>query len=106
MRYARVPLEGPRMTEAANRDLSYLSPAAHGLGAVFARPKLIAFACIAALAGLGWFVLGLQAAGVGLFEVLCRPLAAGGAGSRGPAATGQAESSNAGFAHFGSSPKW
>ena len=68
------------MTEAANRDLSYLSPAAHGLGAVFARPKLIAFACIAALAGLGWFVLGLQAAGVGLFEVLCRPLATGGVG--------------------------
>jgi predicted metal-binding membrane protein len=80
MRYAQVPLEGPRMTEAAKRDLSYLSPAAHGLGAVFARPKLIAFACIAALAGLGWFVLGLQAAGVGLFEVLCRPLATGGAG--------------------------
>jgi len=80
MRYARVPLEGPRVTEAADHDLSYLSPAAHRLGAVFARPKLIAFACIAVLAGLGWFVLGLQAAGVGLFEVLCRPLAAGGAG--------------------------
>jgi predicted metal-binding membrane protein len=68
------------MTEAADRDLSYLSPAAHGLGAVFARPKLIAFACIALLAGLGWLVLGLQAAGVGLFEVLCRPLAANGTG--------------------------
>jgi len=68
------------MTEAANRDLSYLSPGAHRLGAVFARPKLIAFACIAVMAGLGWLVLGLQAAGVGLFEVLCRPLAAGGAG--------------------------
>ncbi len=62
------------MTETTGHKLDHLSPAASRLGAVFARPKVIAAICVVALAGLGWFILGLQAAGVGLFEALCRAL--------------------------------
>lgn len=60
------------MSEAADHKLVHLPPGASRLGAVFARPKLIAVLCIVALAGAGWFYLGLQAAG--FVEVLCRTL--------------------------------
>jgi predicted metal-binding membrane protein len=59
------------MTEAAGHELSHLSRAASSLGAVFARPKFIAMACVVVLGGLGWFYLGLEAGG--MFDVLCRP---------------------------------
>lgn len=65
------------MSQTAGHDLSHLSPAAGRLGAVFARPKGIAVVCVIGLAGLGWFVLGLQAANIGWLEALCRPLAVG-----------------------------
>jgi predicted metal-binding membrane protein len=64
------------MTNAADHDLPYLSPAVSCLAAAFARPKLIAMLCIVALAGTGWFYLGLQASGV--LDVLCRALPDGG----------------------------
>lgn len=53
------------MTDAADHRLDHLSPAAGRLGAVFARPKWLAVACIVALTGLGWLYLGLLAAGMG-----------------------------------------
>jgi predicted metal-binding membrane protein len=65
------------MTEAARHTLDHLSPAARRLGAAFARPKVIAAACVVALAGLGWFALGLQAANVGMIDALCRAIAGG-----------------------------
>lgn len=67
------------MTEAAGHKLVHLPPAASRLGATFARPKLIAVACVVLLAGAGWFYLGLQAAG--LLDVLCRPMSNGGQAS-------------------------
>ena len=62
--------------------LAYLSPAAAGLGGIFARPRAIAILCIVALTGLGWVYLGLLAGGntagggdfLGLFGALCRPV--------------------------------
>ncbi|MGE3870064.1 MAG: DUF2182 domain-containing protein [Pseudorhodoplanes sp.] len=73
------------MSEFANRSFDHLSPAAAGLGAALLRPRLIAIACLVALAGGGWVVLGLlagqAAAGGTLIEALgalCRPGAGGG----------------------------
>ena len=63
------------MTETARHDLPHLPPAASRLGAVFARPKVLAAICVVALAGLGWLALGLLYSGMGAFETLCRPLA-------------------------------
>src|SRR5450755_3384673 len=68
-----------RMSEATGHDLSHLPPAASRLGAVFARPKVLAAICVVALAGLGWLALGLLFFGMGAFEALCRPLAVSGA---------------------------
>jgi predicted metal-binding membrane protein len=65
------------MTEAAGHKLDHLSPAASRLGAVFARPKVLAAICVVALAGLGWFALALQAANVGAVDALCRALVSG-----------------------------
>jgi predicted metal-binding membrane protein len=65
------------MTEAAGHKLEHLPPAASRLGAVFARPKVLAIACMIALAGLGWFALALQAANVGMADALCRALVNG-----------------------------
>ena len=58
------------MSEAAGHDLSHLPPAASRLGAVFARPKVMAAICVIALAGLGWLALGLLFAGMGAFDAL------------------------------------
>jgi predicted metal-binding membrane protein len=66
------------MSQVADHKLAHLPPAASRLGAVVARPRLIAILCIVTLAGAGWFYLGLQAAGV--FDVLCRALSDGGQG--------------------------
>ena len=65
------------MSEAAGHELPHLSPAASRLGAAFARPRVLAMVCVVVLAGLGWFTLGLHAAGV--LDALCRPIAGGGA---------------------------
>ena len=70
------------MTEIVeDRALTHLSPAESRLGAVFARPRTVAWLCIVALSGLGWAYLAL-AAGVaeanglrGLIAALCRPAA-------------------------------
>jgi predicted metal-binding membrane protein len=70
------------MTQAAGQnlrdhDLPNLSPAESRLGGIFARPKVIAIACIVALTGLGWFALALMAADQSLFATLCRPALGG-----------------------------
>jgi predicted metal-binding membrane protein len=62
---------------AAGHNLDHLSPAASRLGAVFARPKMLAAICVVALTGLGWFALALQAANVGVVDALCRALLGG-----------------------------
>ena len=62
---------------AAGHNLDYLSPAAGRLGAVFARPRVLAVICVVALAGLGWFALALQAANAGMVDALCRALVGG-----------------------------
>jgi predicted metal-binding membrane protein len=53
------------MTQAADRHLRHLSPAASRLGAVFARPKVLAVICVVLLAALGWLYLGLLIGGMG-----------------------------------------
>ena len=60
------------MTDATGQALHHLSPAATWLGAAFARPKVIAVVCVVVLAGLGWSILGLQAAGA--LDVLCQAM--------------------------------
>jgi predicted metal-binding membrane protein len=67
------------MTETARHDLPHLAPVASRLGAVFARPKVLAVVCVVTLAGLGWLALGLMYSSLGAFEALCRPLAISGA---------------------------
>jgi len=67
------------MSEAAGKKLDHLPPGASRLAAAFARPKTIAIICVVALAGLGWSYLGLQAAGVGMLDALCRAMAGDGA---------------------------
>jgi predicted metal-binding membrane protein len=63
------------MTDRADHGFDYLPPAAAGLGATFARPRLIAWGCVIALAALGWLALGLMAEsnGIATFAALCRP---------------------------------
>jgi predicted metal-binding membrane protein len=63
------------MSEAADHDLTQLPPAPGRLGAVFARPKVLAAICVVALAGLGWLALGLLFSGMGAFDALCQSLA-------------------------------
>jgi predicted metal-binding membrane protein len=53
------------MSETADRKPILLPPTAGGLRAALARPKLMAAACVVALAGLGWLYLGLAVAGMG-----------------------------------------
>jgi predicted metal-binding membrane protein len=69
------------MSDAADRDLTHLSPAVIRLAGVFARPKVIAVACVVLLAGLGWAYLALLTAGMdgpsSAFNVLCRAMADG-----------------------------
>lgn len=65
------------MTEATGHKLDHLPPAASRLGAVFARPRVLAAICVIALATLGWFALALQAANVGMIDALCTALAGG-----------------------------
>jgi len=56
---------GSGMTKAAEHDFSHLPPAAGRLGATFARPKLVAVACVVVLAALGWLYLALLVANMG-----------------------------------------
>ncbi len=53
------------MGKTAAHDFSHLAPAAGRLGAVFARPKVLAIACVLALAALGWLYLALLIAHMG-----------------------------------------
>jgi predicted metal-binding membrane protein len=62
------------MSEAADRDLTHLPPAASRLGAAFARPKALAAICVLALTGLGWLALGLIYSGMGTYDALCQAL--------------------------------
>jgi predicted metal-binding membrane protein len=62
------------MTEVADHSLSHLPPATARLGAVLARPKRLAVACIIVLAGLGWFYVGLLTVSMsppGVWAALC-----------------------------------
>jgi predicted metal-binding membrane protein len=65
------------MTDATDQRLSHLTPNTSRLGAAFARPKVLAVICVIALAGLGWFALGLMVLGVTAFDALCKPLIGG-----------------------------
>jgi predicted metal-binding membrane protein len=78
MRYAEAA-----MSEAADQDFSHLTPAAAGLGHIFARPKMLAALCVVVLTGLGWLYSALLLAGLGgsfgglgpsVVQALCRPL--------------------------------
>ena len=71
------------MTETTGYDFAHLAPAEAGLGRTFARPKAIAAACVVAIAGLGWFYVGLLTAAPGegygspwlaVMQTLCRTL--------------------------------
>lgn len=53
------------MSDIGDRRLSHLSAAASRLGAVLARPKVLAIALVAAIAGLGWLYLGLMIGNMG-----------------------------------------
>lgn len=80
------------MTHTAGHNFDHLPPAAAGLAQVFARPKMIAAACVIVLAGLGWLYLALLVAysggsvagfGGSLIQALCRPLPDGSWSARG-----------------------
>jgi predicted metal-binding membrane protein len=62
------------MTETARHDLPHLPPAARRLGAMFARPKVLAVICVVALTAFGWLAFGLMYAGTSPFEAMCRAL--------------------------------
>jgi predicted metal-binding membrane protein len=47
------------MSKTAEHDFSHLPSAAGRLGAAFARPKILAVACVVTLAALGWLYLAL-----------------------------------------------
>jgi predicted metal-binding membrane protein len=53
------------MSKAAQPDFSNLPPAASRLGAAFARPRVLAVACVISLATLGWLYLALLIAHMG-----------------------------------------
>lgn len=76
------------MTEATERRLAYLPLAGMRLGQAFARPKVLASACVVALTALGWLYLGLLIANIGVatpqgVTALCRPLLDAGTGEGG-----------------------
>ncbi len=72
------------MADIADHSLPHLPRATARLGAVFARPKMIAALCVIVLAGLGWIYLGILSANStpassGLWSwiaALCRPAVA------------------------------
>jgi predicted metal-binding membrane protein len=62
------------MSQSAGFNLSHLPVAERRLGAAFARPKLVAIACVIALTLLGWLSLALMTAPMdGVIATLCRP---------------------------------
>jgi len=79
------------VTELAHQDLvhqdalTHLSAAETRLSEVLARPKRIAFGCIAVLTGVGWLALALMISGRSLnwdaWQALCQPALAGASGS-------------------------
>jgi predicted metal-binding membrane protein len=69
------------LRDTSARVFGHLTPAAAGLGNVFARPKAVAALCVIALAGLGWLYLGVlliamqEHSGLfGFLQALCSPL--------------------------------
>jgi len=69
------------MSETADHNFEHLSPAAAGLGHIFARPKILAAFCVITLAGVGWSYIGLLVGGTGktldgpsVLQTLCGPL--------------------------------
>ena len=62
------------MTDRTDQGFAFLPPAEAGLGAAFARPKLIAVACVVVLTALGWLALGADGRRTAAaFGALCRP---------------------------------
>jgi predicted metal-binding membrane protein len=62
------------MSQSAGFNFSHLQAAERRLGAAFARPKLVAIACVIALTLLGWLSLALMTAQMdGVIATLCRP---------------------------------
>jgi predicted metal-binding membrane protein len=74
---------GSIMADIANHMLPHLAPAAARLGAVSARPKMIAVVCVIVLAGAGWIYLGILSGSSApesgslwsWLSALCRPAA-------------------------------
>jgi predicted metal-binding membrane protein len=63
------------MSDIAEHNLDFLPPGAAALAKAAARPRATAMICVAALAGLGWFYLGLRySSDTDIFAALCRPL--------------------------------
>src|SRR5262245_49976025 len=56
---------------------THLTAAETRLSGALARPKRIAFACIALLTGAGWLALALMSSGTGWWQALCQPSGAG-----------------------------
>ncbi len=85
---------GKGVTDLAT-SFTHLTPPAARLGAVFARPRVIAALCVVSLAGLGWLYLGLIAGGAvaqggdfwSLMRTLCRPIGGTSFGMPGSAPT-------------------
>jgi predicted metal-binding membrane protein len=62
------------MSQAAGFNFSHLPAAERHLGAAFARPKLVAAACVIVLTLSGWLSLALMTAQMdGVIAALCRP---------------------------------
>ena len=64
------------MASTADHDLPSLPRGEARLGALFARPQLLAAACVVALTALGWLALGALYAQTSVLAAMCRPLAA------------------------------
>jgi len=64
------------MSGIADNGLEHLPPAAARLGAAFARPKVLAIACVIALATLGWLYLALLITGMGTPDLIPRAIQA------------------------------
>jgi predicted metal-binding membrane protein len=69
------------LRDTSARVFGHLTPAAAGLGKLFARPKAVAALCVIVLAGLGWLYLGVLLTAMqghsgpfGFLQALCSPL--------------------------------
>jgi predicted metal-binding membrane protein len=69
------------LRDTSARVIGHLTPAAAGLGNIFARPRAVAALCVVVLAALGWLYLGVLLTAMqghsgrsGFLQALCGPL--------------------------------